>query len=399
MSKIKILHAADLHLDSPFEGLPAGKAAIRRGEQRALLSRIAELTRREGVQLVLLAGDLLDSENTYYETGEELCRSLSQIAVPVFISPGNHDFYSPKSVYARLKLPENVHVFTSGDIEAVTLPELGVRVFGAAFTDKRSGAMLRGFHAERKDGLLNILCIHGDVGVRDSVYDPISEDELRASGMDYAALGHVHKASGLKKAGDTWYSWPGCPEGRGFDETGEKGVLLGTIERGRCDMAGEVGHMSIEYNGKSCPCGRKGCWERYASASALKWLTQRVMEENPESILRQVVDENDGHVSGQSAFIAARRGDPVGQFVCDAYIDYLCAGIVNLVNIFQPDTLAIGGGVSNEQDEQLLFPVRRIVAQQSIPCEPERRTRIVKAELGSAAGIIGAALLGKKKRI
>ena len=72
---------------------------------------------------------------------------------------------------------------------------------------------------------------------------------------------------------------------------------------------------------------------------------------------------------------------------------------MNLVNIFQPDTLAIGGGVSNEQDEQLLFPVRRIVARQSIPCEPERRTRIVKAELGSAAGIIGAALLGKKKRI
>lgn len=183
--------------------------------------------------------------------------------------------------------------------------------------------------------------------------------------------------------------------------TGIGGGIIhnGNIYHGSNGMAGEVGHMSIEYNGKSCPCGRKGCWERYASASALKWLTQRVMEENPESILRQVVDENDGHVSGQSAFIAARRGDPVGQFVCDAYIDYLCAGIVNLVNIFQPDTLAIGGGVSNEQDEQLLFPVRRIVAQQSIPCEPERRTRIVKAELGSAAGIIGAALLGKKKRI
>ena len=67
------------------------------------------------------------------------------------------------------------------------------------------------------------------------------------------------------------------------------------------------------------------------------------MDENPESVLRQVVDENDGHVSGQSAFIAARRGDPIGQYVCNAYIDYLCAGIVNLVNIFQPDTLAIGG--------------------------------------------------------
>ena len=170
-------------------------------------------------------------------------------------------------------------------------------------------------------------------------------------------------------------------------------ITLGT------GIGGGIIHMSIEYNGQPCPCGRKGCWERYASATALKRLTKRVLEENPESILRQVVDENEGHVSGQSAFIAARRGDPIGQYVCDAYIDYLCAGIINLVNIFQPDTLAIGGGVSNEQDEQLLFPVRRIVAEQSIPCEPERRTRIVKAELGSAAGMIGAALLGKKKRI
>ena len=183
--------------------------------------------------------------------------------------------------------------------------------------------------------------------------------------------------------------------------TGIGGGIIhnGKIYHGSNGMAGEVGHMSIEYNGQPCPCGRKGCWERYASATALKRLTKRVLEENPESILRQVVDENEGHVSGQSAFIAARRGDPIGQYVCDAYIDYLCAGIINLVNIFQPDTLAIGGGVSNEQDEQLLFPVRRIVAEQSIPCEPERRTRIVKAELGSAAGMIGAALLGKKKRI
>ena len=236
MSEIKILHAADLHLDSPFEGLPAGKAAIRRGKQRELLGRLAELARREGVQLVLLAGDLFDSDNTYYETGEELCRSLSQIPAPVFISPGNHDYYTPKSAYARLKLPENVHVFSSGDIDAVPVPQLGVRVFGAAFTDKRSAPLLRGFHAEHEDGMLNVMCIHGEAGARDSVYNAISEDELKSSGMDYVALGHVHKASGLKKAGDTWYSWPGCPEGRGFDETGEKTVNIVTLGDGKCSL-------------------------------------------------------------------------------------------------------------------------------------------------------------------
>ena len=171
----------------------------------------------------------------------------------------------------------------------------------------------------------------------------------------------------------------------------------GQIYHGANGMAGEVGHMSIVYHGEPCPCGRRGCWERYASASALKRLTARAMEEHPGSILCRVVAENNGKVSGQSAFIAAREGDPVGQSVCDEYIGYLAAGVTNVVNIFQPDTLAIGGGVSNESDEQLLLPLRRLVEQESIPCNRDKRTRIVKAQLGNNAGIIGAALLGKRK--
>lgn len=176
-------------------------------------------------------------------------------------------------------------------------------------------------------------------------------------------------------------------------------VHNGKIYHGANGMAGEVGHMSIVHHGEPCPCGRQGCWERYASASALKRLTANAIEEHPGSILEQVVQENDGHVSGQSAFIAARRGDPVGQQVCDTYIDYLAAGIVNVINIFQPDTLAIGGGVSNEAEEQLLIPLQRRALQESIPCNRDKMTRVVKAELGTRAGIIGAALLGKKKRI
>lgn len=236
MSKIKVLHSADLHLDSPFEGLTAGKAAIRRSEQRQLLAALSGLAREENVDLVLLAGDLLDSGNTYYETGEELAHSLGQIEAPVFISPGNHDYYSPKCPYARLKLPENVHVFTKPEIESVELPGLGARIYGAAFTDKRSGPMLRGFKAERQEGILNLLCIHGELGSADSVYDPITEQELRDSGMDYVALGHIHKASGLQKTGNTWYAWPGCPEGRGFDETGEKTVNILELGDGECSL-------------------------------------------------------------------------------------------------------------------------------------------------------------------
>ena len=138
---------------------------------------------------------------------------------------------------------------------------------------------------------------------------------------------------------------------------------------------------------------------RAASATALKRMTAEALAAHPDSILARVIAENDGHVSGQSAFIAAREGDPVGQLVCDRYVDYLACGVVNVVNIFQPDTLAIGGGVSNEADEQLLLPVQQRVARESIPCGKDRRTRIVKAQLGNRAGLIGAALLGKNKRI
>lgn len=162
-------------------------------------------------------------------------------------------------------------------------------------------------------------------------------------------------------------------------------------------MAGEVGHTCIDYQGLPCPCGRRGCWEQYASASALKRFTAQALQGNPDSILARVIQEHDGHVSGQSAFMAARAGDPVGRQVCDMYIGYLAAGIANVVNIFQPDTLAIGGGVSNESDEQLLHPLQRLVEQETIPCSSDKKTRIVKAQLGNQAGIIGRCAAGQEE--
>ena len=238
MSALKILHTADLHLDSPFEALSANKAALRRAEQRELLSRLAELAVKEKVQLVLLAGDLMDSDTSYYETGEELSRCLSGMGVPVFIAPGNHDYYTPKSPWARLKLPGNVCVFRENAIRGVNLPDLGVRVSGAAFTEKRSGPLLKGFAAQKTPGVRNLLVLHGEVGAQpDSPYNPITEEELAQSGFDYVALGHIHRAGGLRRAGQTWYSWPGCPEGRGFDETGEKTVSLVTLtDDGDCAL-------------------------------------------------------------------------------------------------------------------------------------------------------------------
>ncbi len=235
MSKIKILHAADLHLDSPFEGLSEGKAAQRRAEQRELLGKIARAAQDGQVQLVLLAGDLLDSDSAYTETSEELIKALGSIPAPVFISPGNHDCYTRTSPYARLSLPSNVHIFKSNSIDCVELSELGVRVWGAAFTDKYSAPLLEGFSAEKAEGILDVMCIHGEVG-KGSQYNPISTQAIVQSGMDYIALGHIHAGSGLNKQGNTYYAWPGCPEGRGFDECGEKQIYIVELGDGQCEL-------------------------------------------------------------------------------------------------------------------------------------------------------------------
>ncbi len=226
MRTIRLIHAADFHLDSPFQGLSAAKAAMRREEQRTVLRRLKDLAEDESADLMLLSGDLLDSGNTRSETGEELVRCLGGVSCPVVIAPGNHDYYGERSPWAKLKLPENVHVFRENRIRMVAVPSADARVYGAAFTDRSSGPLLRGFHAERKAGTYNLLCLHGEVGNPASAYNPMTEDELAASGIDYAALGHIHQASGLQRAGSCHYAWPGCPEGRSFDETGEKSVYL-----------------------------------------------------------------------------------------------------------------------------------------------------------------------------
>ena len=237
MNTVKVLHAADLHLDSPFEALPGALAAQRRREQRAMLQQLPALAREAGARVILLPGDLLDSDSAYGETARLLAEVFDGAEAEVFLAPGNHDYYTADCPYARLRFPENVHIFRENRLTAVTLPELGVRVWGAAFTDRRSAPLLRGWRCPREDGLIELLCVHGEVGNPASPYNPISAEELAACGVDYAALGHVHRFGGVLRAGQTTYAWPGCPEGRGFDETGVKGVLLAEVAPGAAKAA------------------------------------------------------------------------------------------------------------------------------------------------------------------
>ena len=227
---LKLIHAADLHLDSPFSGLSPEAAALRRRELRELPDRLADLAVREGADLVLLAGDLLDGGQVYRETTEALARALGRIPCPVFLAPGNHDPYTAPSPYALPIWPDNVHIFSSPAVEGMELPGLGCTVYGAAFTDEqREDPPLAGFSAQG-DGL-RLMVLHGNT--EGAGYGPVSPADIAASGLDYLALGHIHQASGLQLSGGTWWAYPGCPEGRGFDELGDKGALVVEVEPGR----------------------------------------------------------------------------------------------------------------------------------------------------------------------
>lgn len=228
---IKLLHAADLHLDSPFAALAPEKAAARRAEQRALLERLVQECNERGCDLLLLAGDLFDGAHVYRDTVEALRSALAGCTAQVLIAPGNHDWLSTGSPYLTESWPENVHIFQSQTIESVRMERLGCRVYGAGFRQEHCPALLDGFSAP-DDGVYNLMVLHGDAtGGED--YNPVSRAQIEGSGLDYLALGHIHRR-GSVQAGKTLCAWPGCAMGRGFDECGEKGALMVTLDGGGC---------------------------------------------------------------------------------------------------------------------------------------------------------------------
>ena len=229
---VRILHAADFHLDSAFTGLSEQQARQRRQESRELTRRMVEYGNDHGVELLLLSGDLFDSGNVYSQTAEELSAALAEFRGQVVIAPGNHDCYTAASPYARILWPENVHIFTTPYMSRFAFPQYGCTVYGAAFTapEVSEGAALEGIAAGEESVAIGVL--HGEAGAKDSRYRPVSVQQIARSGLDYLALGHVHTCSGVLAAGGTAYAYPGCPEGRGFDEPGDKGFLMGEVDKG-----------------------------------------------------------------------------------------------------------------------------------------------------------------------
>ena len=175
-------------------------------------------------------------------------------------------------------------------------------------------------------------------------------------------------------------------------------VINGKVYSGFNFAGAELGHIVIEKDGRQCSCGRKGCWEAYSSATGLVNMTKDAIlaarESGRETMMEEMIGGDLDKVSARTAFNAQKAGDALGAEVVDEYISYLATGIVNVINIFQPNVLSIGGGVCNEGDN-LMKPLLEKVWSETYSREGTPQTQILIAKLGNDAGIIGAAVLGQ----
>lgn len=171
------------------------------------------------------------------------------------------------------------------------------------------------------------------------------------------------------------------------------GVIIdGKIYSGSNYAGAELGHTVIAMGGEMCSCGRQGCWEAYASATALIRQTKQAMIKYPKSVMWELCEGDINKVDGRTAFDAMRKGDVAGKMVVDKYVEYIAVGVSNNINIFQPDVLCIGGGISKEGDN-LIKPIKAFLEGENYARNIEKNTEVKVAELGNDAGIIGAAYL------
>ena len=221
---MRILHTADWHMDSPFASFGDDQREELKKAQQQIPGKLAAACREQHCDLMLLAGDVFDGPWSR-DTLDLVRDALADCGAPVLIAPGNHDPWGADSPWEE-KWPGNVCIFPP-QLSKLDLQNLGCRVYGAGFASMDCPALLEGFHAEKAMDY-TIGLFHGDPTGGSSHYNPITAAQIRGSGLTYLALGHVHTLGGLE-IGDTVCGWPGCPMGRGWDETGEKGYLIAEL--------------------------------------------------------------------------------------------------------------------------------------------------------------------------
>lgn len=237
MDKIKILQTGDLHFDTPFKDLSKELSLISKEELLEVFTKIIDMCIIEKIEILLLTGDIFDNLTVDKKTLIFLKKQLERIdQVKVFISPGNHDPYNERSFYRLIDWPNNVYIFKSA-IEGYEIEDLKVVVWGGAFNEKYIKKSILKDIKVRKD-YINIMTIHGDISniENGNDYNPMTLMDIGDSNLDYIGIGHRHSFSEIKKERNTFYAYAGCPQGRGFDELEDKGIIIGEVAKGYVDL-------------------------------------------------------------------------------------------------------------------------------------------------------------------
>ncbi len=229
--KVKLIHTADIHLDTPFSSLNA-RQSIQRGEElRSAFAALMTYIRVNGIDIVLIAGDLFDCAYATRDTVHLLQREFSANPNTRFvIAPGNHDPYTQDSIYSTAAFPDNVYIFDSSEVSCFSFDDIGADVYGYAFTGRNLKPNPLIGYRPKDNGNIKLLCAHCNLG-KDNDYAPITEEELLDCGFDYAALGHIHNTEGIMCHDSHYYGYCGCLEGRDFGECGYKGAIYALLRR------------------------------------------------------------------------------------------------------------------------------------------------------------------------
>ncbi|MBQ8266984.1 MAG: DNA repair exonuclease, partial [Clostridia bacterium] len=235
MNTVKILHCADIHIGAA-ESFLSARAESRRAETLITFEKIINIAKENAVDILLIAGDLFNSNSVEKAFTDRVFECFAAIPdIKIVYAAGNHDPLNFDSPFKKYTLPENLTVLDTKDC-FVEFPELNTRVYGKSFKEVYMQGE-QSFSLGVDDNFINLMCIHGELkSDLSSDYNSITSDFISNSGMDYIALGHVHKRTDIGKIGNTYLSYCGCPEGQGFDELGEKGIYLGEISKDACQL-------------------------------------------------------------------------------------------------------------------------------------------------------------------
>lgn len=225
---IKIAHCADVHLISKDN-----KNKYLYEKILNSFRRLISICKKQKVEVLLISGDLFENSNIDKETLLTIQKYLESLDAYVFISPGNHDYLSLDSPYYDKNWPENVTIFNS-ELKYKELKDLKTVIYGVGFENSFVYKSLFNEFQSIDSSMISIFVSHGDLVNEsgDSKYHPIKDNDILELGVDYLALGHIHKKTDINKIGKTYYSYPGNLTGRGFDEIGKKGFYVGTVDKG-----------------------------------------------------------------------------------------------------------------------------------------------------------------------